>query len=240
MYKELKDVLSYAEAFSQATEDVKNRDIIICPPFIYIKTLIDAFHGTPVKVGAQMLYWEDEGAYTGEISSPMLRSLGAEYVIVGHSERRLYFHETDNTVNKRIKAALRNHLTPIMCVGEKLEQREQGKTFDIVENQVAHGLGDLSSDRAMQIMVAYEPIWAIGTGKTATPEIAQEVHERIRQVLSRKFGAGSAEKIRILYGGSVKPDNINALMRKKDIDGVLVGGASLDPISFERIVKFEE
>ena len=240
MYKEFSDVVSYAARFAKAIADVRDSDIIICPPFIYLRTLVEAFKDTPVSVGAQIMYWEDKGAYTGEISGPMLKSTGVEYVIIGHSERRQYFGETDDTVNLRIKAALRNHIIPILCVGETLEQRENSETFDVIDRQLLQGLDSLEAASAESIIVAYEPVWAIGTGKTATPEIAQEVHERIRHVLSSMFGSHTAEEIRILYGGSVKPDNVDELMRQKDIDGALVGGASLDPESFERIVRYKE
>ena len=240
MHKEFSEVVSYAARFAKAISDVRDSDIIICPPFIYLRTLVEAFKDTPVSVGAQMMYWEDKGAYTGEISGPMLKSTGVEYVIIGHSERRQYFGETDDTVNLRIKAALRNHIIPILCVGETLEQRENSETFDVIDRQLFQGLDSLEAASAESIIVAYEPVWAIGTGKTATPEIAQEVHERIRHVLSSMFGSHTAEEIRILYGGSVKPDNVDELMRQKDIDGALVGGASLDPESFERIVRYKE
>ncbi len=240
MHMELDEVTNYASRFGKAISDVKDRDIIICPPFIYLRTLIEALQGTPVSIGAQMMYWEDKGAYTGEISGPMLRSIGVEYVIIGHSERRQFFGETDATVNRRVKAALRNHINPILCVGETLKQREASETFEVIDRQLTQGLEGLELKPTESIIVAYEPVWAIGTGKTATPGIAQEVHERIRNVLSSILGAKASGEIRVLYGGSVKPDNIDELMRQKDIDGALVGGASLDPDSFERIVRYKE
>ncbi|MGC9323551.1 MAG: triose-phosphate isomerase [Desulfomonilia bacterium] len=215
-----------------------DREVLICPPYIYISRLAAAFAHTPVSVGSQNVFWEEQGAFTGEIGPAMLASIGATHVIIGHSERRQYFSETDETVNRRIKAALSASLTPIVCVGETLQQREQGQTFTVIHGQVTRGLSQLNKDQARGIVVAYEPIWAIGTGKTATPQIAQEVHAYIRGILSDLFGKEISDTTRILYGGSVKPDNIDALMAEEDIDGALVGGASLDAASFERIIRF--
>ncbi len=239
MYKTLADVDAFAEAFAAAVEGVTGRAIVVCPPFVYLERLVQAFKGTSIKVGGQNLYWEDQGAFTGEVSGPMLKSLGVTFVIVGHSERRQYFGETDTTVNKRVLAALKSGLIPIMCVGETLEQREAGKTLAVIDSQVRLGLKGLSQEQAAGVIIAYEPVWAIGTGRTATPEIAQEAHVHIRTIVADLFGESIANNTPILYGGSVKPDNIDELMAKPDVDGALVGGASLDANSFERIVKFK-
>ena len=194
--------------------------------------------GSPVFVGAQNVFWEDQGAFTGEVSAPMVKSTGARFAIIGHSERRQYFSETDETVNKRLNACLKAGITPIVCVGETLAEREAGKTLDVIGNQMTNGLKNISTTQAAQLVIAYEPVWAIGTGKTATPEIAQEVHGFIRSQVKDLFGPEIAGAIRILYGGSVKPDNIDILMAQADIDGALVGGASLDVASFERIIRY--
>ncbi len=236
MFKTAAEADAFADDFVNAVGDVADRDILICPPFLYVDRLAKAFAGSKVNVGAENLFWEDEGAFTGEVSAPMIRSVGASHVIIGHSERRQYFGETDETVNKRTKAALKHGLTPVVCVGETLDEREASRTFEVIEAQVRGGLKDINA--AGEILIAYEPVWAIGTGKTATPEMAQEVHALIRTILKEMFGDGG-DLIRILYGGSVKPDNVDDLMAQADIDGALVGGASLDVKSFERIVKFE-
>lgn len=239
MFKTLEEVNTFAGDILKRINDVPAAEILICPPYVYIRDLVEALKSSPVKVGSQNIYWEDSGAYTGEISGPMLKSIGAGYAIIGHSERRQYFSETDETVNKRVNAAFKSGLIPIVCVGETLAQRESNKTFDVVETQVRNGLAGIDTKLAPSLTIAYEPVWAIGTGKTATPEIAQDVHGFIRKILSEAFGADIATQIRILYGGSVKGDNIDALMAKEDIDGALVGGASLDAASFERIIRFK-
>ena len=238
MFKTAEEAHVYAEELSRRVLGVEDRDILVCPPFVYIHPLVRAFADSPVMVGAQNVFWEDEGAYTGEVSAPMLRSLGARFCLIGHSERRQYFLETDATVNQRLKASLKAGLTPIVCVGETLKERQDNTTIERVSSQLTNGLKDVSADDASRIVIAYEPVWAIGTGKTATPEIAQEVHGVIRSLLAGIFGAERAGLIRILYGGSVKPDNIDVLMAKEDIDGALVGGASLDAASFERIIRY--
>jgi triosephosphate isomerase (TIM) len=238
MYKSQGEAKTFAIEFKDLVTDIKDREIVICPPSVHISTLVEAFAGSPVKIGGQNLFWEDEGAYTAEISGPMLKSVGASHVIIGHSERRQYFNETDETVNKRLFAALKSGLMPIVCIGETLKQRESGSTFNVIDTQVKNGLKGLAGGDVFRLVVAYEPVWAIGTGKTATPEIAQEVHAYIRSILSDMFGSGASGSIPVLYGGSVKPDNIDVLMAQKDIDGALVGGASLKVDSFERIVKY--
>ncbi len=239
MFKSHEEALAFAADIKVRVKGVKTPEILICPPFLYISPLAKALKSSPVCIGAQNVFWEDSGAFTGEISAPMLKSAGATHAIIGHSERRQYFNETDQTVNKRLFASLKAGLTPIVCMGETLDQREAGKTFGIIETQVRNGLAGLTREQANAIVVAYEPVWAIGTGKTATPEIAQEVHGHIRKVLIDLFGSETASSIRILYGGSVKGDNVDALMAKDDIDGALVGGASLDAASFERIIRFK-
>ena len=218
--------------------EVSDVEIVVCPPFISLTSVYDVIKNSNIVLGAQNVYWEKSGAFTAEISAPMLKSTGCTYVIIGHSERRAYFSETDEMVNKRIFAALAEGLKPIVCVGETLEEREQEKTFDVIKRQITAGLANLSTEQMANLVIAYEPVWAIGTGKTATPEQAQEVHAFIRKILAGLFGQNTAETTRIQYGGSVKPENISTLMEQPDIDGALVGGASLKADSFEQIVKF--
>jgi triosephosphate isomerase len=194
--------------------------------------------GANISVAGQNMYWEESGAYTGEVSPLMLKDIGCTHVIIGHSERRQFFNETDATVNKKVKAALKAGLTPIACVGETLEERESGATMEIVGRQIRDGLEDLSPQEMAKIVIAYEPVWAIGTGKTATPQQAEEVHHQIRSIIAQRADS-VAQNIRILYGGSVKPDNVDELMAQPDIDGALVGGASLQADSFVRIVRFK-
>ena len=216
-----------------------NRDqIVVCPPYTDVDAAIAAARGSNVAIGVQNVHWKADGAYTGEISAPMLLCLGVTHVIVGHSERRQYFGETDDTVNLRLKAALEAGLTPICCVGEVLEEREAGLTEDVLRRQCVRAFHAISAKKAAKLVVAYEPVWAIGTGKTATPELAAEAHAVIRREAAEVFGEEFASKIRILYGGSVKPDNAAILMAQKEIDGALVGGASLDPKSFAGIVNY--
>ena len=211
-------------------------DVVLCPPFISLKTVGDEISTTSVKLGAQNMHWEKDGAYTGEISATMLRDVYCHYVILGHSERRQYFGETDQTVNQKTKAALASTLIPIVCVGETLEQRESGAMEEVVRTQVQNSLKNLGDDLS-KVIVAYEPVWAIGTGKTATPEQAQEVHALIRRVLAEMSDQDTADSIRIQYGGSVKPGNAAELFGQPDIDGGLIGGASLEVRSFVEIVK---
>jgi len=217
--------------------DITEVDIVVCPVFTALSEVSDVLVESNINLGAQNLYWEESGAFTGEVSGLMLKSLGAEYVIIGHSERRQLFGETNETVNKRIKAALSHNLTPIVCVGENLEERDNDKTFDVVKDHILCSLKGFSSDEMFKMVIAYEPVWAIGTGKTATPEQAQEVHAYIRQLIKEMHGEEVADSICIQYGGSVKPDNISELIAQSDIDGALVGGASLQSDSFVQIVK---
>lgn len=214
-----------------------NCDVIVCPPFTSLSEANTLLKGTKVKLGAQNMYFEENGAFTGEISASMLKSVGCEYVILGHSERRTIFNESDELINMKVKKALQSGLTPIFCVGETLEEREKNITNDVIERQVVNGLKDLSNDELSKIILAYEPVWAIGTGKTATPAQAQEVHEFIRNLISKSFSSAAAENLVIQYGGSVKPDNASELLSQRDIDGALVGGACLKADSFIEIIK---
>lgn len=241
MYKTVPEAIETATGLRNAVQHVSGRDIVIAPPSVSVTSVAEAIKGSNIILSGQNVFWEEQGAYTGEVSPSMLLSAGCSYSIVGHSERRQYFGETDETVNKKIKACLKAGLNVIACIGETLRGREEGKTFTILETQVAEGLHGLEpADVAAKVIIAYEPVWAIGTGKTATAGQAEEAHQFIRNQIGEKWGADTAEDIRILYGGSVKPDNIDELMNQKDIDGVLVGGASLTVDSFARIVAFQE
>ncbi|TAN51670.1 MAG: triose-phosphate isomerase [Methylococcaceae bacterium] len=213
-------------------------EVVVCPPFTHLSAVSLSLQGSSIQLGAQNVYPEEKGAYTGEISPAMLKSVGCQYVIVGHSERREYFHESNAFLNKKLQFALQNGLTPIYCVGEKLEERESDQTFKVIEAQLKEGLSGFSAAQLKNIVIAYEPVWAIGTGKTASPEQAQEVHAFIRQELAKLSDAATADAITIQYGGSVKPDNVTELMGKPDIDGALVGGASLKADSFLAIVNY--
>jgi triosephosphate isomerase len=238
MYKTLAEARDLVRELKQLLADVDSVEIVVGPPFTVLGAVVAELRGSNISVAAQNMYWEESGAFTGEISPPMIKDIGCTFVIIGHSERRQFFYETDATVNKKVKAALKVGLTPIVCVGETLEEREFGTTTKIVEQQIREGLEGLSSQEMEKIVIAYEPVWAIGTGKTATPEQAEEVHQLIRSLIAQNAGA-AAHAIRILYGGSVKPDNIDDLMAQPDIDGALVGGASLKADSFVRIVRFK-
>jgi len=218
--------------------NVDDREIVVCPPFTALSAVAKALDGTTIKLGAQNLYFQDSGAYTGEISGIMIREVGCQYVIVGHSERRNIFKETNEDVNKKILAAQKFGLIPIVCLGEKLDERESGSTFNVIEHQFLGSLKEIMDNKISKLVIAYEPVWAIGTGKTATPAQAEEIHAFIRQLLIKCYGDKAASQIRILYGGSVSPENIGELMRQINVDGVLVGGASLKADSFEKIVKF--
>lgn len=236
MYKSAHEASAFVNDFSALVAESRHREIVVCPPFVALPAAISAARGTNIEVGAQDVFWLKEGAYTGEISAPMLTAIGCRWVIVGHSERRQYFGETDETVFKKTVAALDAGLKPIVCVGERLEEREAGMTESVLASQCGAGIEPLTPEQFSRIVIAYEPVWAIGTGRTATPEIASAAHRTIRARLAARFGTGLAEECRILYGGSVKPDNISALLLQDEIDGALVGGASLDPISFAAIV----
>ena len=238
MYKTPAETTQYFEKFRPLVEKSEHCEIVICPPFTSLAVAADAARSSRIHVGAQSVAWAKEGAFTGEVSGPMLVATGATYAIVGHSERRQYFHETDETVLKRTQAALEFGLTPIVCVGERLEERECGNTDAVLVSQCQKGITCMPESQFAKIAIAYEPVWAIGTGKTATPEIAAAAHRTIRGQVREKYGKEAADAIRILYGGSVKPDNVRSLMAQPEIDGVLVGGASLDPVGFASIVNF--
>ena len=238
MYKTVQESVDTATQLKAKVSDVKDREMLVCPVFTSLKPVCDALKGSNIHVGAQDCYWEEKGAFTGEIAPSMIKDAGCTHVIIGHSERRQYFHETNETVGKKTVAALKIGLTPIVCVGEKLEERESGKTFAVNEKQIREGLGGFSKEQAAKVVIAYEPVWAIGTGKVATPAQAEEVHIYIRKTLASMFGADIADTIRILYGGSVKPENAAELMSQNNIDGALVGGASLEAESFAKIVKY--
>jgi len=212
-------------------------DIVICPPFTALSKVSDEILDSSIMLGSQDIYWEEKGAFTGEIAPGMLKDAGCRYVIVGHSERRHIFGETDEDVNKKLKAALKHGMVPIMCIGEKLEERDNGMMLEVLEKQLTRGLRDIAKDDMVRIIIAYEPVWAIGTGRTATSQQAQEAHKFIREFIGRVYDNEASSKIRIQYGGSVKPENIAQLMAQEDVDGALVGGASLDVNSFTEIVQ---
>jgi len=237
MYKTAAETTAFFETFAPLISKSTHAEIVICPPFVNLPSAVAAARDTAIEVGGQDLFWLREGAYTGEISAPMLSAVGCRWVIVGHSERRQYFHETDETVLKKTQSALAVGLTPIVCVGERLEERESGATESVLRTQCAGGISGLTPEEFARIVIAYEPVWAIGTGKTATPEIAAHAHGVLRAELALHFGE-AAQSSRILYGGSVKPDNVKGLMAQEEIDGALVGGASLDPVSFATIVNY--
>lgn len=238
MYKTVPEAVTAAAALAKLTRDVTDRDIMIAPTFTALSPVYEVIQNSRISLGAQNLHWEKEGAYTGEISGDMIVSAGCDHVIIGHSERRQYFGETDETVSKKIGAALKAGLKPVMCIGETEAERDADQTFSVLDKQVQMGLQRLTSGDLRSLIVAYEPIWAIGTGKTATTDQAQEAHRFIRSVIEKIFGSDIADGLRILYGGSVKPDNASDLMALPDIDGALVGGASLDPETFSKIVHF--
>ncbi|MBZ5520694.1 MAG: triose-phosphate isomerase [Acidobacteriia bacterium] len=238
MYKTVEDVKDFLQTFLPLVNGHERDQIVICPPFIYLAGIAGALRGTPIFTGAQDVFWEREGAYTGEVSAPMLEQAACKYVIIGHSERRQYFGETDETVHRKIKASLEADLRPIVCVGEVLQEREANLTQSVLERQCNIAFSGIGALEASPIIVAYEPVWAIGTGKTATPEMAAEAHRIIRAQAARAFGDQTAQAMRIIYGGSVKPTNAKELMAHSEIDGALVGGASLDAKSFAAIVKY--
>ena len=238
MYKTPDQTRDFFQNFLPLVQDHDRDQIVVCPTYLCIDAAVTAAKGSQVAVGAQDLHWEKEGAFTGEINAAMLLAVGATHVIIGHSERRQHFGETDDTVNLKLKSALEAGLTPIVCVGEVLEEREAGLTDDVLRRQCMRAFHKISAKKAAKLVVAYEPVWAIGTGKTATPQLASDAHIIIRGEAAKAFGQEFADRLRILYGGSVKPENAAALMSESEIDGGLVGGASLDPKSFAAIVKY--
>ncbi|MDP8982695.1 MAG: triose-phosphate isomerase [Acidobacteriota bacterium] len=238
MYKNAAETNAFFEKFRPLAAASTHCDVVICPPFVSLPAACAAARGTRIEIGGQNMFWEKEGAYTGEISGSMLKSAGCQWVLIAHSERRQYFGETDESAAKKITAALDADLTPVYCVGESLQEREAGRCFEVLTRHVHSGLAKLTPQQFTRLVLAYEPVWAIGTGKVATPDLAAEAHRFIRDQIKTLFGPDAAAACRILYGGSVKPDNIRGLMAQPEIDGALVGGASLDPVSFASIVNF--
>ncbi|WP_027409935.1 triose-phosphate isomerase [Anoxybacteroides tepidamans] len=237
MHKTLSEAISFAEEVKGMVPASERVDSVVCAPALFLERLVEAAKGTNLKIGAQNMHFAESGAFTGEISPVALKDLGVEYVIIGHSERREMFAETDETVNKKVLAAFKHGLIPIVCCGETLEEREAGQTNEIVGTQVEKALQGLADEQVKQVVIAYEPIWAIGTGKSSTAEDANEVCGHIRAVIAQKFSQEAAEAVRIQYGGSVKPDNIQQFLAQEHIDGALVGGASLEPQSFLQLVE---
>ena len=240
MNKTVGEALDLVRELKAATSGVKDVEVAVAPPFTALYAIRKEFEGSSIHLAAQNLYWEEKGAFTGEVSPLMLKEVGCHYVIIGHSERRQFFGETDETVNRRIRAALAQGLKVIFCIGETLKEREEGKTFSVIERQLEGGLKGLGDQEMTNMVIAYEPVWAIGTGKTATPEQAEEVHRFIRGKIEKLYSREVSEGIRIQYGGSVTPENVKGLMNQPNIDGALVGGASLKAEFFSKIVRFKE
>ncbi len=238
MYKTPDQTGAFFEKFLPLVTSHDRDEIVVCPSFVCLSAAVESVKNSNIQIGGQNLYWQKEGAFTGEVSADMLLATGCTHVIIGHSERRQYFGETDDTVNLKLKATLEAGLIPIVCVGEVLEERESGLTEDVLRRQCLRAFHAISAKKAGPMVIAYEPVWAIGTGKTATPQLAAEAHLLIRGEAAKTFGQEFADQLRILYGGSVKPENAKALMAEPEIDGALVGGASLDPTSFAAIVKY--
>jgi triosephosphate isomerase len=236
MFKTVHESVVFAKEFRAMVKDVIDVEIVVAPPFTALHAVAEAVRNSSVGVAGQNLHWEREGAFTGEISAGMLKEAGAEYVIIGHSERRRLFHETDQTVNLKLMAALGAHLTPIVCIGETLDERERDETLTVLDRQIKAGFDGLTGDQVASLVIAYEPVWAIGTGRNATPLQAGEAHAHIRSRLRQGFGGPAADQCHVIYGGSVKPDNIHELVLLPDVDGALVGGASLDVRAFGDIV----
>jgi triosephosphate isomerase (TIM) len=238
MYKTPSETVAFFEKFRPLVANATHADLVICPPFVNLPAAVEWSKGTRIQIGAQNLYWVKEGAFTGEVSAGMLAATGCQWVIVAHSERREYFHETEASALKKVHAAFDAGLTPIYCVGERLQEREADQTHEVLSRQLSGCVGQLTPEQFRKVVIAYEPCWAIGTGKVATPETAADAHFFIRRQIREQFGAEAADACRILYGGSVKPDNVQGLMAQDEIDGALVGGASLDAVSFAAIVNF--
>jgi triosephosphate isomerase len=237
MFKTVAETVKHVKALRALVKDITDVEIVVAPPFPSIHAAAESLRGSNIAVAAQNLHWEREGAFTGEVSAPMIQEAGAELVIIGHSERRTLFGETDAAVNRKIGAAFASALTPIVCVGETLDQREQNETLDVLDRQIKSGLDGVTSEQLARLVLAYEPVWAIGTGRNATPAQAGEAHRHIRQRLRQWFGVDAADRCRVIYGGSVKPENIRDLVGQPDVDGALVGGASLDVKGFFDIVS---
>jgi triosephosphate isomerase len=236
MYKSVAETVKFVKELRGRVKDVADVELVVAPPFTAIHAAAEAARNSNVAIAGQDVYWETEGAFTGEIGAPMLREAGAEYAIVGHSERRTLFGETDASVNRKTLAAFAAELTPIVCIGETLDERERGETFAVLDRQIARGLDGLTDGQVQQLVVAYEPVWAIGTGRNATPGQAAEAHAHIRTYLRTQFGPDAAEQCHVIYGGSVKPANAAELLAQEDVDGALVGGASLDLEGFVQII----
>jgi len=236
MFKTVHDAVVFIKEFQGMVKDIADIEIVVAPAFTALHAVAEAARHTNIGVAGQNLHWEKEGAFTGEVSALMLREAGAEYVIIGHSERRRLFQETDETVNRKLLSALGVSLTPIVCIGETLEEREANQTLPVLDRQIKQGLDGLTGDQVAGLVIAYEPVWAIGTGRNATPEQAGEAHAHIRTRIRQWFGGGAGDQCHVIYGGSVKPDNIHSLVVHPDVDGALVGGASLDVNGFREIV----
>ena len=237
MYKTVLEAVAFVKELRKLAKDLYDVEIVIAPPFTALRPAADAAHASNIGIAGQNLHWEREGAFTGEVSAPMLKEAGAEYVIIGHSERRRLFGETDETVNRKLIAAVQAQLTPIVCIGETLQERDANETLAVLDRQIKRGLDGLTADQIGGLVVAYEPVWAIGTGRNATPDQAREAHAHIRSRIRQWFGGGAADHCQVIYGGSVKPDNIRELSSLEEVDGALVGGASLDLRSFLEIVS---
>src|SRR3954469_15246321 len=237
MYKTVHDTVAFIKELRSVAKDVHDVEIVVAPPFTSLRAAVEAAHASAIGIAGQNLHWEREGAFTGEISAPMLKEAGAEYVIIGHSERRRLFGETDATVNRKLTAAVAAQLTPIVCIGETLEQRDANETLNVLDRQIKQGLDGLTADQIAGLVIAYEPVWAIGTGRNATAQQAGEAHAHIRGRVRQWFGGVAAEQCHVIYGGSVKPDNIRELASLEEVDGALVGGASLEIRSFLEIVS---
>ena len=237
MYKTVLEAVAFVKELRKLAKDLYDVEIVIAPPFTVLRPAADAVYVSNIGIAGQNLHWEREGAFTGEVSAPMLKEAGAEYVIIGHSERRRLFGETDETVNRKLIAAVQAQLTPIVCIGETLQERDANETLAVLDRQIKRGLDGLTADQIGGLVVAYEPVWAIGTGRNATPDQAREAHAHIRSRIRQWFGGGAADHCHVIYGGSVKPDNIRELSSLEDVDGALVGGASLDLRSFLEIVS---
>jgi len=237
MFKTVHEAVVYVKEFRSLVKDIEDVEIVVAPTFTAVHACAEAARNTRVGIAAQNLHWEREGAFTGEISGPMIKEAGAEYVIIGHSERRTLFGETDEAVNRKVRAAIAANLIPIACIGETLAEREAGATLSVLDRQIKAGFDGITGDQVGALVIAYEPVWAIGTGRTATAGQAQEAHAHIRQRLRQWFGGAAADECHVIYGGSVKPDNTKELLGQPDVDGALVGGASLDIKSFFEIVS---
>ena len=237
MNKTILEAIELVNGLKRNLYNIEDADIVVCPPFTALSEVAELLIESNIYLGGQNIFWEEKGAFTGEVSPVFLKDIGCKFVIIGHSERRQYFGETNETVNKKIKAAQKAGLLPIICVGEKLEEREKGKTFDVIKDHITNSLKDINAEQIQKCVIAYEPVWAIGTGKTATPEQAQEAHKFIRGLLSKIYSEETASLVRIQYGGSVTAENIASLMEMPDLDGALVGGASLKVDSFSEIVR---